>query len=722
MRIPDYTISKFPGLNTAITDTKTLEQGVSPDSMNWITSRFNDSISLRRGTAILGQTRKGAGKVTGIGIALRYDGRQIPFYSYGRKIMYYDSESDDTHETGTDVLPAAASGEDIWFAPYQNLAGSFIYYGSPNSSIYKTPAANPQSSVDQLVTDYRFGFLSFSQGRAIAGQRKGTTSASFDKTGVYESYIDSALLSSFGGQVRSSTSLSPPTNGSTTTFTGTLSISGGDAIQPGSVIITCAGSATTLADDGHGVLVGSGGPGGSGTVNYATGDVSVTFNAAPTTGFPVVISWIYCDAYGTGDGVTKTFTHTMSLAGAPKTLMYLTVSDGVESFVDDRNGNLIGSLGGSGTVNYATGAVSVTFNTAPLLNALIYAYSYTETSTSHGVLDFSGDSFGEGATFRQDSGGDFMASYFLNGFEYCLHLLKTWQLTNATSSTDLPKNDPYRNIGIPYPRAAFPTAEGIIFADLSKPSDPRFSRLQISPNTTNLTIEPDNLSAALDLRPYDFAKCVVFRWGNYDIICVQENKLGLPDDFNSVMYIRDIISGSFDRVDFPVTCLVDYQGNLLSGDPFSDNLYTLFSGNDDDGNPIPNYWRDGDMNIGTENWKAINRMVVKGAIQVDQSIEVWLSLDQGAFVKYYTILGSGDYVQQGINVTIGSNMVGSQIVGGSAAITAHPFEIDFPVFTPRCQTVSVKFVAAGIGAVQVNEYTYKDIRDKGRHVSVSSTV
>jgi hypothetical protein len=30
---------------------------------------------------------------------------------------------------GGTTLPSGADGEDVWFSPYQNLAGSFVYCG-----------------------------------------------------------------------------------------------------------------------------------------------------------------------------------------------------------------------------------------------------------------------------------------------------------------------------------------------------------------------------------------------------------------------------------------------------------------------------------------------------------------------------------------------------------------------------------------------------------------
>lgn len=62
----------------------------------------------------------------------------------------------------------------------------------------------------------------------------------------------------------------------------------------------------------------------------------------------------------TGDGNTKAFTGT--LANYPVEPGTVVATDGVETFTDDGSGNLVGSAGGTGTINYKTGAYSMTFN------------------------------------------------------------------------------------------------------------------------------------------------------------------------------------------------------------------------------------------------------------------------------------------------------------------------------------------------------------------------
>lgn len=615
----DYVIDKFYGLNTAIKDKKTLKAGTSPDSLNWVTSKFLDSIELRRGYARLGTTEvTGSGKVTGIGVGVGTDGTEQLWFSYGQKVKYYDVVTDDVAEVGSNLLGSDADGEDVWIEPYQSLAGSFVYVGSPNSGVYKIPVANPDSAVDQSVSNYRWGVFHIGQNRSFAGQRNGTAAGNNDPTGLYLSYIDKAQLSDY-------TSVS------------------GEAI---------------------------------------------------------------------GAAGSTTYSGTLAQAGAPKTVMYVSITDGVETFKDDRNGNLVGSAGGTGTINYATGAYSITFNAAAA--GSVTADYYHETATSTGILDYSGGGTGQGKSFRQDDGGgNLMAIFNINTVEYCFHLLKTWQFTGALDDTNS-TNLPYRRVGIPYPRAADQTPDGIILADLSNPNEPKYRKMKVLQGADINTIEPISISDSLDLSPYGHDKCVAYRWGDYEIFSVAEKVLGTVNTYNSVTFIRNVVSGAWDKLNYYVSCLVEYNGALIAGDSVSNNVYTLFSGFDEDGDVIENYWTSSDLNLGTENLKTCRRMVIDGLIQQEQDLEVQVSYNGGAFTTVFTINGDADYVDTGIDVSIGAQTLGSSVIGGGGDSSASPYEVDFKLNSDRFTHITVRLKATGVGYVSVNSITFKDIRDKGR--------
>lgn len=195
-----------------------------------------------------------------------------------------------------------------------------------------------------------------------------------------------------------------------------------------------------LTDNGAGILAGT--AGATGTVDYVTGAVSVTYTVAPATGVSVLAlgnyGYVYyagigqlnipttatCGSFaapspsngtpvnfnipdehiavpafsavnnsvliGNGDGIKKSFTPASPLVAPvlPKGAAtgfgsnVLTVSvGGVVALTDTGNGGLSGV--GSGTINYTTGAITVDFNVAPAVNQQITAsYSYQSVSYS----------------------------------------------------------------------------------------------------------------------------------------------------------------------------------------------------------------------------------------------------------------------------------------------------------------------------------------------------
>ena len=68
----------------------------------------------------------------------------------------------------------------------------------------------------------------------------------------------------------------------------------------------------------------------------------------------------------TGDGSTNPLAATLAagLVGDGIIPGTFTATDGVEIFTDNADGTLTGDLTGTGTIDYATGAFSLTFNTA----------------------------------------------------------------------------------------------------------------------------------------------------------------------------------------------------------------------------------------------------------------------------------------------------------------------------------------------------------------------
>ena len=219
--LPDYPVTEWLGLNTYIKDLKELEDGQSPNSLNWITSRFKDNIQLRRGSALLGKTlRQGVGRVTGLDVGTTRAGVQVPYFSYLQKILYYSTSANDTIEVSTtNILPSAAATDDLSILPYQSIAGDFVYFTSPNSSIYKVATANPASVIDLKSTNFR-GHAKMDSNVMFLWNRIDTYKNQYPGV-LYQSVSDGTQV--LPGNYQSSTSQTLATgDGATKLFTGTL--------------------------------------------------------------------------------------------------------------------------------------------------------------------------------------------------------------------------------------------------------------------------------------------------------------------------------------------------------------------------------------------------------------------------------------------------------------------------------------------------------------------
>jgi hypothetical protein len=166
-------------------------------------------------------------------------------------------------------------------------------------------------------------------------------------------------------------------------------------IVPGSVAISVAGSPQTMYDNGQGILYGSQltyqSPPGTdngvtGTVNYATGAIVATYTVAPLNTAAITAAYQYwklipnsyalkkavvAELVATGDGATVTFTHT--LASHPLSPGSFNGTAAAIKFTDNSLGAITGTGIASGTINYTSGAISITFSVAPASGVLAYA-------------------------------------------------------------------------------------------------------------------------------------------------------------------------------------------------------------------------------------------------------------------------------------------------------------------------------------------------------------
>ena len=718
--MPPITVKIFKrGLVTRIED-KDIIRGSASDSLNW--HSLGDHIELRRGRKLLGANISGAGRVAGLRVARRFDGQEFIFFiSNNQKAYYYDPVADTATEIGVDLIPDEAldsdgNVEDISIEQYNSLAGNFIYISSPNFGFRKIPVANPGSVVDLLEREYR-GKIKIKNSRTHLWDRKDTFGGS-DKTGLHISHVDATeLVYQYTSKEELGTG-----DGSTILFSGTLAfkaanaketcffvvIAGAKTAGTGITAITQATSAV-VTSTGHGLVPGDtvviSGVSGMTQINGLIG-VVLTTPTADT--FTVNIDSTNFSAYSSGGTVSK-----------------------AERFIDDKSGNLTGQDGGTGTINYATGAFSVNFSVAVISGAKVYGQYFREDSSR---VTGSGDAYGgitnfdysvprtigQGLAFRQDdAGGKLQTVLSFGGGEYCFHQYKTWLvIIGSPDDTEGTSNKIYRDgVGIEYFKGAFATGNGIIYLD-SLGEDPAIRRLDYGRFLDQVV--PQSISEDLNLNSYGFNFGVVFEWGDY--YCVALRRITSISNDRLLMYHKTW--KSWEIHSFSISDLDVLSGALVGGDSGSNNIFKLFSGLTDEDSNIENFYITNADDLDKPGVKRTNIMRIAGNIGVDQKMKVSYSLDNEPFTEILSPEGDelihGDnteYVDLSARKIIGNTTLGEEVIGGGQAeedaIFASPYELQFRVGTAKFERIRLKFEATEIGYLSVSEYGFVDNRDKG---------
>ncbi len=616
LKIREIKAFLFGTINTV--DDSLIPDGASSDSLNWISC--GDKIELRRGYLLIGNEVTGAGRISGLNVSTKVSGTEVLHRTRGRIVEYYNPTSLLWEELGTNLLAAAADGEDVSFSNYQSLAGSQVWMCSPNSSLYKIMTANPTNYDDQYDSTINYkGLIKIKRNRMnLWGRVK-------DKTGLYQSHIEEG--------------------------------------------------------------------------NYTA---------------------VTSENIGTGDGTTKTFTDTLAFkaGGAKRTCFGIIVTDTVETFTDDYSGVLNSNAGGTGTINYSTGAISVTFAAAPGGAQAITCDYQWEDATNGGLADFRYSATrlaAEGNVFPQDDGASPLqgiATY--NNIEYCLHQSKTWSLDINENDTNAVNRIFREKVGVPNWRAFVETGNGIYYVDDREETNIQFRVLTLAAASTEIVPisisrpwKIKNLEVGVNLNDYRFDKAACIEFDDYVLFACRHK----DSTSNNTVFAINKNSKQINKLDYWVSCFAIYGGALIAGDSVSNNVYELFSGWDDDESLINNYWISNLSELGVSNLKKTKRLIISGEIMKDQSFSIYLDIDNSGFVKVGTIEGTGDYVDKGQAVTVGSVTIGKNEVGGGGEdATAYNYLTEIKLHLSKFKDIKIKFVATGIGYVSINNYIYKDIR------------
>jgi len=135
----------------------------------------------------------------------------------------------------------------------------------------------------------------------------------------------------------------------------------------------------------------------------------------------------------------------------------------------------------------------------------------------------------------------------------------------------------------------------------------------------------------------------------------------------------------------------------------------VFTGVDDDGNIIDNFWTGRDEMYSNESLKKFRKLRLKGLIDPSQYYGVYLSYDSDEFSLVGTVRGDGSYVDYSSPQTVGSAMVGTEVVGGALGEIAYPYFLEIKLKVPKFRKRTLKLVALGYGYVSVDTIMDRDI-------------
>lgn len=388
--------------------------------------------------------------------------------------------------------------------------------------------------------------------------------------------------------------------------------------------------------------------------------------------------------------------------GATRTCfgVQLTITASGEVYTDNFNGVLTGSLGGTGTINYMTGAYTVS---NPGVGTVNYQW---EDSNAKGVTDFTKSATrlaGEGFIIRQDAGGDAIRVVIPHDGSY-FSIKKNSAYKFTLDATDTaPTNELLRtDIGVNTLRGAVGTGAGILFMNTANPSEPRIHIIKRNLNGDNFDVAP--LFDHFDWSQFNYDDVMVDTWDRYLLVACKSDS-----DDNNRLILADMSSNTVDTTYYGVRCVTKDGGYLYGGDSVSQTTYELFTGFDDIGIAITNYWVSAGDVLGTNDLKKVKRARFQGLISPDQAIEVYVSPDDEGYNLIGTILGTGDYVNYSSSYAIGTSPIGTATVGGDDTATVYRFLMEIKCRVGKFRKRNFKFVATGIGYCALETMTDHDI-------------
>lgn len=679
----DNTIHAFiSGVQNFFRD-EVIKEDAAQDELNWITQ--DGRLKLAGGEAPLGAMGV-VGTTTGLWKGYKKNGSSLYLAKFGASIKYWDGSAWQT------VISGLTVGEDYCFQNYSSLAGNFVFF-SGKDGLWKIHSDQPASPIALYdVTKNDAGYFIIDKGRMIMWNLQHASKTTLRLS--FKDPQDARVYTTVTGEA-------------TASLAGTLA-----QIHP--VFTVTIGASAVFTSVGHGLTAGrtvifstTGAlPTGitAGTVYYviSAGLTANDFEVSTTIGGSAITT------SGSQSGV-HTILATRNCFGVT-----ITLTGSGEVYTDGGNGILTGSLGGTGTIIYSTGVYTLT-------NSGVGTATYLwEDSNIKGITDFTYSATrvaGEGAIVPQNKGGDAILNVEIgqDGNYYSMKSQSAYSL--SVSDDDLTiKNDVYRSdLGMPSWHASYSTNKGIIFMNTANPDKPELTILQR--NIVNGNIEPVVLFPAFKFSLFDYSDCFILTTERYLMVACKLK----GSTVNDRLLICDVAQGSVDISGYNTRMMMKDAGQLYGASPITYTVFQIFSGFDDNGNPVQNFWTSRgdsfDKLVGrslkwkfiAESLKKFRRLRFAGLISVDQAVEVYVSYDDAGFQLVGTILGKGDYVDYSNQQSIGNNLIGEIQIGGDEVSIAYPFMCELKVKAPKFRKRTIKLVATGIGYVEIGRMMDWDI-------------
>jgi hypothetical protein len=689
--MPDHEVASFvSGVHNLLNDEQ-IPSDAAQDENNWLTQ--DGRLKLINGRLRVG-AEGAVGAIYGEIFGYKINGTKVHWRKAGTKIQYYDDSA------WQDVVTGLTATADYTFANYSSLAGTFTFaFGA--DGIYKFHNASPTSYLSLYSSAINFkGYALIDRGRTLLWNRPE------DKTGLYGSKVDPQNSTVYNTANDETIGTG---NGSTTTFTGTL-------VNVSSTINAFALKVYAPLGTSYNI---------TGITKAASAVITVASTAGLAVGNYITISGVVGlvqinGRIGTVTALTGT-TITTNIDSSAFSGSYSSGGTAVIStqYVDNYLG---GFTGLTGSINYISGAISVTLASAPTSGVLVVVQYQYESSNIGGVTDFRHSATrlaGEGFVFPQDEGGDAIQKVLIgqDGAYYSLKSQSAYQLT--LDETDLAATNLVyrRTMGVPSHNAATSTVHGIVFLNTARPEKPELTILQRNP--VGGDVEPSVLFSQFKFANYVYDDCTIDTFDRYLVIaCKTANAIN-----NDTILLCDIAQRSVDITSFNARTFANDVGKLYIGSSVTATVYQLYTGYDDDTLSIGNFWTSKGESLRPapgpkggrprryipDVLKKTRKLRLKGLIQPSQYYEVYVSYDDAGFQLVGTVRGTGSYVDNTDMTEIGTNIVGGGQVGGDVLAQVFRYYVELKLKSPKFRKRTIKIVAKSIGYVDIELMTDHNI-------------